>query len=1188
MSLFKGNFTLSLLLVVAVLASAGNRAAANGPTFLVSISNTTPRLSEMMEVDTSPFGTNVISTTNAGIIYINTAPWSAMAFSTSGTLYGITLDSGLASIDPSTGAFSVITNLHLVASASGFEESVTGAGLALSSNGTVYVSDGFDLYTVNLASGLCSNIGTFSQLGSIGPTPVFALAAAPDGTMFGLFVNLYTVNPTNAQATQIGAAFPFGGGNSPIYATGAAFGSDGNLYMVGWNSAHTNHPKLYQVNTNDGTVTALGSLPLGAQGLVALRSSNGGAPAIVNPPTHQTVMAGDTVTFSLTGRGTPAPEVQWYFGSAEEPAATNSAFSITNASPTNAGGYFAVLSNANGTATSAVVTLTVTAPILASAGSMGDFTNSILGLTTNPPTETVLLGSNLFFSNLSFAPQGELFAMGVSPGKTNVSVNALYVISTSTWTTNFIGNFQTNGVAGQKTTIGLAFSPSGVLFASFGGSLYTVDTNTAQASTVGTFSNGIAVGGIAFAPDGTLYGGETNLYTINPTNASATKVASLNGVSASILADMKYGADGFLYFCDGNSDGNLYRLNPATAQVSVAASYPSVLAGLAFVPIPTFLMAEPTNQIATNGATTSFSVTATGAAPLEFQWFFDSVAVRGGTDFVLSLTNALARNDGTYFVVVSNSLGPVTSSIVTLTTFTPPIITKPPKAEVITPGQTIALSVEATGSALEYQWQLDGTNLPGKTAASLIVPEARTNQAGAYTIMVSNPFEAAPASASASVAVIPRTPEISTPVNNSITGASNLTVTGREPANGGAASILYQLNGGSAQFAAISSNGLTWSAAVTLAPGSNEFLVWATNTSGVSDTVKARYILNPFIPVAGAYYGLFTDGVSPAFTNSGDFNLTLESDRVFSGAILLDGARTSFTGRFDTNGLATVVAGNAQHRVYDVALQLDLSGVNPLTGSISNTTQAWTAPLSAIRGAFGGTMPATNFEGYYLLAINGASNAAAAPAGYSYATARISATGSVSLIGTMADGAFFTDTGTAISQDGDWPLYGSLFSGKGLVLAWVRFPMHSASSQITSGQALWFETAGTGSHYFTNGFSLLTNQLNLTVNRYITPARGVAVLPSVNYAVQIFGGNLDASLSDDVTISSNNAVFSMGLNTNKLSIIINAAEGTFSGSFVSPGASVTTALKGVLLPDNNTGVGYFLGTNQAGGILIQP
>ncbi len=1190
MPLLKGKLILLRVLGLVVVACAGSRAVAGGPAFLVSVSNTTPRLSEMLEVTTSPFGTNVITTTNAGIISTSVAPWSAMDFNSGGTLYGVTLAGGLGAIDPATAAFSLYTNLHLAPIAPGEEELVTGAGLSFSTNGTGYVSDGFILYSANLANGLCSNIASFYQTGGGFPF-VYALAQAPDGTLFGLFLNLFTVNATNAEVTQIGPASAFGGGNYPIYALSAAFGSDSNLYMVGWDNTRTNHPKLYQVNTNDGSLTVLGNLPFGAQGLVALSPSNSSAPAIVFPPVNQTVAAGGVATFSVTSRGNPPPQAQWYFDSAEEPGATGSTLTISNVSPTNAGTYHVVLTNINGVVTSQVAALTVTAPILASSESIGGLTNSLLGLTTNPPTQTALVSSNLFFSDLSFGPLGELFAMArisQPQGPSNVVVDALYGINTQTWSASFIGDFQTNEANEPSVPIGMAFSPLGTLYAFLGSNLYTVDPQTAQAGKVGSFSNGVAIGGIAFAPNGTLYGGETNLYIINPANASVTNVGALHGVSASILADMKYGSDGFLYFCDGGPDGDLYRLTPTNALVAVAANFAAALTGLAFVPVPTVLVAQPSNEYAVSGTVATFSAAATGAAPLDYQWYFDHVAIRGATNSALTIGNSVAKNNGSYYLVVSNELGAVTSSIVTLTVYTPPKITRPPKSAVVTAGQTISLSVLATGTPLAYQWQFNGTNLPGDTAASLSIRGAQGNDAGVYTVLVSNPFVATPISASASVTVNPLSPMISFPANNFVTGLSNLTVMGRDAANGGGTAIIYQLNGDAAQSATLSSNSLTWSAAVTLVPGTNSFFVWATNISGESGVMKARFIYNPFLPVAGAYDGLFSDESSPAFTNSGYFNLTLESDRIFSGDIILDGVKTPFTGQFDTNGAAALVANHAPGHEYQGTLQLDLSGVNPLSGVISNIAQGWTATLSAIHAGFGGTMRATNYEGNYLLAIITNNANVPAPPGCGFASASINANGSVTLSATLGDGSAFTSTGTAISQSGEWPLYGSLFSGKGSVLAWVKFPARGAASQMTSGQALWFETAGSGSHYYTNGFNLLTNDLNLLLDRYVPPAKGVAVLPGVNYTVLLYGGNLSSNLSNNITISSNNAVVVTGLNPYQLSLAINASAGTFSGSFVSPANNGKTALKGVLLPGANSGFGYFLGINQTGGILIQP
>jgi hypothetical protein len=1187
MSLFKGRLILSCVLGIVTLAGVQHQAIATGPAFLVSVSNNIPRVAEMVKVTILPFGTNVIATTNSGAVYVNAAPWSAMAFGQGGTLYGIELNGGLGIIDPATAAYTVFTNLHFTSSVPGAESLLEGTGMAISTNGTAYVTVGGDLYTADFASGLCSYVGSFF---GVGLPDVLALAEAPDGNMFGLTLGLCSVNLTNAELTQIGYELSFGGGEYPIAASGAAFGSDGNLYMVGWDNTRTNSPKLYQVNTNDGSAIAFGDLPFGAYGLLALSSTNSGAPTIVTPPTSQSARAGETMIFSVTGIGTPAPSLQWFFDGSEILGATNPVLSIANVSPTNAGTYFVVLSNSIGTATSQLATLSVTPAILASSGSIGDFTNSILGLTTNPPTET-LLSSNMFFPCLSFDPEGKLFAIGENFTRSSSnqiigSRDGLYSIDTQTWATNFIGDFQTN-MSALPAPIGMAFSPSGILYSASGGSLYTLNISTAQRTKVGAFTNGVAIGGIAFAPNGRLYGGETNLYLINPTNATVTNIGALNGVSASILADMKYGSDGFLYFCNG-SDSNLYRLNTSNAQVSLVANYTSALSGLAFVPIPTVITAEPTNDIVMSGSTANFSVAASGTAPFVYQWYFDNVAIKGGTNSSLTISNALARNNGTYYVVVSNSLGSVISSVSTLTTYIPPTITRLPKSEVINAGETISLSVAATGSSLQYQWQLNGTNLPGKNSASLIIGNAQPNDAGTYTVVVSVPSFATPATASTTVAVLPLKPSISSPANNAMIGTTNATITGREPANGGAAAIMYQVNGGAAQAAEVSSNGLTWTAPVTLSVSPNTFLVWATNSSGASAAVKASYILNPFIPVAGAYCGLFSDSSAPAFSNSGYFQLTAQSDRAFSGNLLLDGARTTFTGQFDTNGLAAVTVGPASHIKYDLALQLDLSGVNPLMGSVSNIAQGWMASLSAVHAGFGGTSPATNYEGTYLLTINGATNAELAPAGYSYAVATINSSGGVSLSGAMADGAVFSDAGAAISQSGAWPLYVSLHSGKASALAWINFPMHSAPSQTTTNQAMWFETPGANGHFYTNGFNLLTNELSLIVERHLSPARGIAVLPSTNYTAQIFGGNLAATLDENIIISANNAVVPAAPNTSKLSITINASQGTFSGSFASPIHTGTTILKGVLLPDSNMGFGYFLGTNQAGGIIIQP
>jgi outer membrane protein assembly factor BamB len=69
----------------------------------------------------------------------------------------------------------------------------------------------------------------------------------------------------------------------------------------------------------------------------------------------------------------------------------------------------------------------------------------------------------------------------------------------------------------------------------------------------------------------------------------------------------------------------------------------------------------------------------------------------------------------------------------------PPVITVPPSNQVAAAGGTAVFSVTATGlGPLGYQWQLDGTNLAGQTATNLTISNVKSNNAGAYTVLVTN------------------------------------------------------------------------------------------------------------------------------------------------------------------------------------------------------------------------------------------------------------------------------------------------------------------------------------------------------------------------------------------------------------------------------------------------------------------
>jgi hypothetical protein len=57
--------------------------------------------------------------------------------------------------------------------------------------------------------------------------------------------------------------------------------------------------------------------------------------------------------------------------------------------------------------------------------------------------------------------------------------------------------------------------------------------------------------------------------------------------------------------------------------------------------------------------------------------------------------------------------------------------------------------------------------------------------------------------------------------------------------------------------------------------------------------------------------------------------------------------------------------------------------------------------------------------------------------------------------------------------------------------------------------------------------------------------------------------------------------------TNKLTLKINAANGTVTGTFFNPTTRQTNSIHGVLLEQQNMARGYFLSTNMSGEFILQ-
>ncbi|HEX5219954.1 MAG TPA: immunoglobulin domain-containing protein, partial [Verrucomicrobiae bacterium] len=154
---------------------------------------------------------------------------------------------------------------------------------------------------------------------------------------------------------------------------------------------------------------------------------------------------------------------------------------------------------------------------------------------------------------------------------------------------------------------------------------------------------------------------------------------------------------------------------------------------------PPAITVQPLSQTNTVGANVTFTVTATGTAPLSYQWRHTTTNVPGATASSLTLTNIQTAAAGVYSVVITNLAGSVTSSNALLVITTTPVITNQPQNQVVNVGENATFTVGATGLApLGYQWRFGGTNLPGANENSFTRINAQLADAGNYSVVVTN------------------------------------------------------------------------------------------------------------------------------------------------------------------------------------------------------------------------------------------------------------------------------------------------------------------------------------------------------------------------------------------------------------------------------------------------------------------
>lgn len=510
----------------------------------------------------------------------------------------------------------------------------------------------------------------------------------------------------------------------------------------------------------------------------------GAGPAITTQPSNQTGCSGDNTSFTIVSA--TATQFQWQVsingGStwSNVAGATTAVYSITGITAgLNGNQYRCIASTQCGSTNSNAATLTV---------------NTAPAITTQPQDASACTGGN-----------------------TSFSVSATGSALSYQWQLSTDGGGTYNNIGGATTA---SYSITGATAGMNGNRYRCVVSGICTPSPVitnGVILTVVATLSVTSQPANVIACvGDNPVFTVAATGSGITYQWQVSTDGGSTYNNIT-GATAATYSFSGVTaaqNANRYRCNISSPCGSATSN-----AALLTVNTLPAVTAQPSDVNICAGSSATFSITATGTG-ITYQW---QVSTNGGSSYsdITGETSfsytipavSLAMNNNRYRCVVSGACSPATTSnAAILTTATSIVITTNPSNSTICEGTNTSFTSAATGSGLNYQWQVStdgGTNYTavtnggvyaGATTATLSITAAIPGMNGnKYRVYITN-ASCSPSTSSAATLTVNTYPQITgQPQNGIICEGANRTFSVAATTGVGVLSYQWQVstNGGS-------------------------------------------------------------------------------------------------------------------------------------------------------------------------------------------------------------------------------------------------------------------------------------------------------------------------------------------------------------------------------------------------------
>lgn len=418
-------------------------------------------------------------------------------------------------------------------------------------------------------------------------------------------------------------------------------------------------------------------------------------PSLTLQPLSQALNPGDTASFSAAAIGNAPLSYQWQFNGSNIIGATNNSLTVTNLQSSNEGNYTIVVSGVTGTVTSSNAVLTVNGPPL---------------INTQPLSQSVTLGANVTFSVVSSGTEPLTYQWQFNsaniPGATTSTFNLPQAQLTNAGTYSVI----------VSNLISIALSSNATLVVNEPSSTNWFDQDVGFTGFPGSvsFTNGTFT---VQASGNDIWGDADGFHFVyQPLNGDGAIVAHVLNIEVT----------------DGWAKAGVMIRETLTDNSTHAFMALSAVNGTSFQHRAT--TGANSDSTGGPGVTAPYWVKLVRTGDL-----FTGYISADGLNWTVvdSITIPMTNNVYIGLALTAHDNSQLNTSTVDSLQFVQSI-TSQPLDQTVYQGNNATFNVVAIGAPLDYQWQFNGTNIPGANLSSYTRNNVQPADAGYYSVTVTN------------------------------------------------------------------------------------------------------------------------------------------------------------------------------------------------------------------------------------------------------------------------------------------------------------------------------------------------------------------------------------------------------------------------------------------------------------------